>query len=77
MATRSAATSSRGNRRLADRRAGKPLTMEIDMESTSILYTTLWLFGGAFVAAVIVLVTLIWLTIRRGRKQASVNAPRV
>ena len=62
---------------LADRRAGRPLTMEIDMEATSILYTTLWLFVGAFVAAVILLVTLIWLTIRRGRKQASLSGPRV
>jgi len=61
---------------LADRRAGRPLTMAIEMEKTSILYTTLWLFGGAFVAAVLLLVTLIWLTIRRGRKQASLNAPR-
>jgi hypothetical protein len=51
--------------------------MEVHMETTSILYTTLWLFGGAFVAAVILLVTLIWLTIRRGRKQASLSAPRV
>lgn len=62
---------------LADRRAGRPQTMEIDMETTSILYTTLWLFGGAFVAAVIVLVTLIWLTIRRGRRQARPGSPRV
>lgn len=62
---------------LADRRAGRPLTMEVHMETTSILYTTLWLFGGAFVAAVILLVTLIWLTIRRGRKQASLSVPRV
>jgi hypothetical protein len=61
---------------LADRRAGRALTMVIEMEKTSILYTTLWLFGGAFAAAVILLVTLIWLTIRRGRKQASLNAPR-
>ena len=61
---------------LADRRAGRPLTMAIEMEKTSILYTTLWLFGGAFVAAVLLLVTLIWLTVRRGRKQASLNAPR-
>ena len=66
-------TTERGNiltweQTLADRRAGRPLTMEIDMEKTSILYTTLWLFGGAFVAAVLVLVTLIWLTIRRGRR---------
>jgi len=62
---------------LADRRAGRPLTMEVGMEATSILYTTLWLFAGAFVAAVILLVTLIWLTIRRGRKQAKLSAPRV
>jgi hypothetical protein len=61
---------------LADRRAGRALTMAIEMEKTSILYTTLWLFGGAFAAAVILLVTLIWLTIRRGRKQAGLNAPR-
>jgi hypothetical protein len=60
----------------ADRRAGRPLMMEIDMERTSILYTTLWLFGGAFVAAVIVLVTLVWLTIRRGRKQSRLSAPQ-
>jgi hypothetical protein len=51
--------------------------MAIEMEKTSILYTTLWLFGGAFAAAVLLLVTLIWLTIRRGRKQAGFNAPRV
>jgi hypothetical protein len=62
---------------LAERRAGRPLTMEIDMEKTSILYTTLWLFAGAFVAAVILLVALIWLTIRRGRKQANLSVPRV
>ena len=62
---------------LADRRAGRPQTMEIHMETTSILYTTLWLFGGAFVAAVIMLVALIWLTVRRGRRQASPSAPRV
>jgi len=61
---------------LAERRSGRPLTMEVDMETTSILYTTLWLFVGAFVAAVVVLVLLIWLTIRRGRKLAALNAPR-
>ena len=59
---------------LADRRAGKPLSMEIDMDATSILYTTLWLFGGAFVAAVIVLVTLIWMTVRRGRRLSARRA---
>ena len=59
---------------LGDRRAGKPLTMEIDMDSTSILYTTLWLFGGAFAAAVLVLMTLIWLTLRRGRRLSARRA---
>lgn len=67
-------TVERGNiltweQRLADRRAGTPIAMAVDMDSTSILYTTVWLFAGAFAAAVFVLVTIIWLTIRRGRRQ--------
>jgi hypothetical protein len=53
---------------LADRQASKPLTIEVRMETESILYRTIWLFGGAFGAAVIVLVTIIWMTVRRGRK---------
>jgi hypothetical protein len=53
---------------LADRRAGKPIDMVVRMEATSILFTTVWLFVGAFAAAVLVLVGLIWLTIRRGRR---------
>ena len=40
---------------LADRRAGKPIDMDVRMESESILYRTIWLFGGAFGAAVLVL----------------------
>ena len=39
------------------------------MESQSILYRTLWLFAGAFSAAVIVLALLVWWTMRRGRDQ--------
>ena len=31
---------------LSDRRAGKPIEMSVDMDATSILNTTLWLFGG-------------------------------
>ncbi|HXT70140.1 MAG TPA: hypothetical protein VN700_10325 [Vicinamibacterales bacterium] len=66
-------TTERGNiftweQTLADRRSGKPLAMEVRMDSTSILYTTIWLFAGAFVAAVGVLVFLIWMTIRKGRQ---------
>ena len=66
-------TQERGNiltwpQRLADRRAGIPVVMRVDMDSTSILNTTLWIFGGAFAGAVAVLVLIIWLVIRRGRK---------
>ncbi len=46
------------------------------MESQSILYRTLWLFGGAFLAAVIVLASLIWWTMRRGRDQDEPAATR-
>ena len=47
--------------------AGVPGVMSVRMDSQSILYRTLWLFGLAFAAAVAVLALLIWLTMRRGR----------
>jgi hypothetical protein len=53
--------------RLADRRAGVPLDMEVTIGPQSILYRTLRLFAGSFVAAVMVLLALIWWTIRKGR----------
>lgn len=55
---------------LADRLDGRPLKAEVRMESQSILYRTLWLFAGAFTAAVLTLVAFVYWTIRRGR-----NAP--
>ena len=68
------AQASRGNivaweQQLTDRLDGRPVDIHVEMESQSILYTTLWLFGAAFLAAVIVLVALIWWTMRRGRDQ--------
>ena len=62
--------------RLRERMLGKPIAyaedrtpdvMEVRMDSQSILYRTLWLFGIAFVAALLVIAGLIWLTMRRGR----------
>jgi hypothetical protein len=53
---------------LADRLAGKPLALEIDTDTTSILHTTLWIFAGAFTAAVALLVSIIWMIIKRGKK---------
>lgn len=54
---------------LADRLDGKPLTIAVRMSSQSILYHTLWLFAGAFGAAVLVLGGLIWWAMTRGTRQ--------
>lgn len=60
---------------LRDRLDGKPIAwsgdhrpgvMEAHMDRQSILHRTLWLFGIAFAAAILVLAGLIWLTVRRG-----------
>ncbi len=53
--------------RLSDRLTGVPIAMEVKTESESILFRTVSLFAGAFAAAVVVLILLIWFTIRRGR----------
>ena len=64
--------------RLGQRLEGKPIAyaedttsdvMEVRMDRKSILYRTLWLFGIAFAAALLVIGGLIWLTIRRGRDE--------
>lgn len=72
--TNEVAQATRGNilaweQHLADRLDGRPVDILVMMESQSILYRTLWLFAGAFGAAIIVLVLLIWWTMRRGRDQ--------
>jgi hypothetical protein len=53
--------------RLADRLEGRPVDVRVEMESESILHRTLWLFAGAFGAAVLLLVLLIAWTVRKGR----------
>ena len=65
---------SRGNilaweQHMADRLDGQPVNILVEMESQSILYQTLWLFAGAFGAAVLVLVLLIWWTMSKGKDQ--------
>jgi hypothetical protein len=61
--------------RLADRRAGVPVVMQVTMDPESILYRTLWLFAGSFVAAVVVLAALIWWAMLKGRKRLRVGVP--
>lgn len=53
--------------RLSDRLAGTPVAMEVITDANSILHQTIYLFAGAFLAAVLALATIIWLVIRRGR----------
>jgi hypothetical protein len=53
---------------LTDRLDGRPISIEVRMDRQSILYHTLWLFAGAFGAAVLLIAVLIWLTIRKGAK---------
>ena len=53
--------------RFEDRRAGKPLAFEVFMEPTSILFTTLWLFVGAFAAAMTMLALIVWWVRKKGR----------
>lgn len=55
---------------LSDRLAGQPIAIAVRMESQSILYLALWLFAGAFTAAVLTLAALVWWTVRRGRRVA-------
>jgi hypothetical protein len=51
---------------LAERRAGAPVTIDIRMEPTSILYSTLWLFAVSGLAALFVLAVVIWWVARKG-----------
>ena len=51
----------------AARRAGEALDIEVHMEPESILYSTLILFGGTVVAALLTFVVVIWWVMRRGR----------
>jgi hypothetical protein len=55
----------RWEQHLADRLDGRPVDVRVEMESQSILYRTLWLFAGAFVAALLMLVFLVWWFARR------------
>jgi len=56
---------------LTDRLDGRPIEIEVRIEAQSILYRTLWLFGGAFTAAVLLIGLLVWLTMRKGAKEVA------
>jgi hypothetical protein len=55
---------------LADRLHGVPLTLDARMQTQSILYRTLWLFGATFIAVAVAFAAVIWVVLRRGGRQA-------
>jgi hypothetical protein len=59
---------------LRDRLAGRPLTIAVDLEPESILYTTLILFGSSILAAAASLALIIWWLARRGRESEVTEA---
>jgi hypothetical protein len=56
--------------RLSDRLAGKPIDISVVMDARSILNRTLWLFAGAFAAAIASLALVVALVVRKGRRDA-------
>jgi hypothetical protein len=60
---------------LADRLHSVPLTLDARMETESILYRTLWLFGVTFLAVAATFGLAIWWILRRGAKAGHVAAP--
>ena len=52
---------------LADRLAGKPLSIEARFDTQSILYRTLWLFGVMIVVVVVLFAGLLFWIMRKGR----------
>ena len=56
---------------LTDRLDGRPVEIEVRIEGQSILYRTIWLFVSAFAAAILLIGSLVWLTMRKGAKEVA------
>ena len=61
---------------LTERLADRPVDMEVHLESESILYTTLLLFGSTIVAAAAALALVIWWIVGRAGDITESTAPR-
>ena len=55
---------------LTDRLAGRPLVLDAQMETESILAHTLWLFGATFAAVALAFGLVVWWIARRGAATA-------
>ena len=51
---------------LTERLKGTPIDIEVRMETQSILYRTLWLFGATFLAVAVAFVLVIGWVLKRG-----------
>jgi hypothetical protein len=54
---------------LAERLAGEPVSMEVRLDTQSILYRTLWLFGSMIVVVLLLFAGVIWWIMRSGRER--------
>jgi hypothetical protein len=70
--------------RLGQRLEGQPIAyardrtgdvIEVQMDRQSILYRTLWLFGLAFLAALVVIAGLVWMAMRRAPADPGSSSP--
>jgi hypothetical protein len=58
---------------LAERLKGTPIEIEVRMETQSILYRTLWLFGATFLAVAVAFVLVIGWVLKRGGTPPTVS----
>ena len=56
---------------LTERMKGVPLELEARIETQSILYRTLWLFGLTFVLVALLFVAIVWWIVRRGKQPSA------
>lgn len=56
---------------LTERMKGVPLELEARIETQSILYRTLWLFGLAFGVVALLFVAIVWWIVRRGQQPSA------
>jgi hypothetical protein len=59
---------------LGDRLRGAPLTLDARMDTQSILYRTLWLFGATFVVVAAAFVIVIWWVLKRAPAPANAGS---
>ena len=61
---------------LTERLKGTPVEVEVRMETQSILYRTLWLFGATFLAVAMAFAIVIGWVLKRSGAPAPENGPR-